>query len=345
MNYLAGLKKITALIAEEAEPLAALQSVLDTAVEYAKGSDAELCIPPDRLAALESKERQAPTQKTLGSRSRIVTSDAALQNALMFKQEGGPVAFEEDSHVVLAISCGTMTVYKPKMDTSAYTDQILGLKILADLADGLIQRSFAAASADRMVGAKSRENQQLIQRNMTLRELAMFDDLTGLYNRRFFNYCLEAELSRLHRFGRPFGIALFVLDYLENIISRLGHAVGDAALYHAGKTAGENIRSGDVLARWARESYIALFPETNLSGSFELADRIRADVDRRPVMFENGELHISVSAGVLEVADGFEKTANDIIRSLEEALARPSNPDHNRIVSVERTSSADFVSG
>jgi diguanylate cyclase (GGDEF)-like protein len=334
MKYLAGLKKVTALLAEGAPPLVSLQAILETAADFAIGKGGELCIPPDQLNAIVESGNEPINKITLGDSARIVTSGLAMENAVKCKQDGDPVAFEDGSHVILSLSCGTLTVYEPKLDASSYTDQILGLKILADLADEVINKSVEISEIARQLGSKDKTNHQLLQRNMTLRELAMFDDLTGLFNKRFFDHCLESELTRFRKCGQPFGMALVVLDYLEDIRNRLGYAIGDAAVYHIGRIAGQHVRAEDILAFCSPGKFVILFPDTNLQGSFELAEHVRTAIDGSPLIFENGELHVSVSASVAEVAKGREKNADELVRTLEEALSADADKDHNRVVAV-----------
>jgi diguanylate cyclase (GGDEF)-like protein len=95
----------------------------------------------------------------------------------------------------------------------------------------------------------------------TLYRLAMFDSLTGLYNRRFAEPCIEAEVLRSRRNGRPLTLLLLDLDGFKQINDRHGHPAGDEVLRAVGERLKKAVRAADLAARMGGDEFLLLLPE------------------------------------------------------------------------------------
>jgi diguanylate cyclase (GGDEF)-like protein len=98
-----------------------------------------------------------------------------------------------------------------------------------------------------------------------LRELAMIDSLTGLYNRRFAEQRLASEVARSARKGHPLTVALFDLNDFKYINDTYGHPAGDLALQAFGSALTQAVRSGDLAVRMGGDEFLLILPECNLS--------------------------------------------------------------------------------
>lgn len=125
--------------------------------------------------------------------------------------------------------------------------------------------------------------------------LAQLDPLTEAYNRRTFIEMAERELQRCQRYGKPFSLILFDLDYFKQINDTLGHQAGDAVLRHVRMMAEQCLRTHDVFARYGGEEFIILAPETGPEGARILGERVRAAIAATPV---GGGLAVTASVGV-----------------------------------------------
>ncbi|WP_017302338.1 GGDEF domain-containing protein [Nodosilinea nodulosa] len=103
------------------------------------------------------------------------------------------------------------------------------------------------------------------QRQAYVREqqLARVDDLTGLYNRRFFLELLELELERARRYCQPLTLAYLDLDDFKLVNDKLGHSSGDRLLQAVAQTLKETVRSCDVVARLGGDEFAVLLPQIN----------------------------------------------------------------------------------
>ena len=98
-----------------------------------------------------------------------------------------------------------------------------------------------------------------------IRDLALYDELTGLHNRRFLREYLDMEFSRAIRGNLTFSLAIIDLDSLKRVNDVYGHLIGDKVLKIAADVLSRNIRSYDVLARYAGDEFILAMQDTTLS--------------------------------------------------------------------------------
>lgn len=128
--------------------------------------------------------------------------------------------------------------------------------------------------------------------------LAMVDELTGLYNRRFFFAESKLALSRALRFSHAFSLILMDIDRFKQVNDEFGHAVGDIVLQDIAKAFLEILRETDVLARVGGEEFAVVMPDTSESGARILADRLRTAAGTLEWTIGEKKLHITLSLGV-----------------------------------------------
>lgn len=117
------------------------------------------------------------------------------------------------------------------------------------------------------------EELRRVELEAELREQAIRDPVTGLYNRRFLNEVLERELARAERYGHPLSLILIDIDNFKEINDRYGHLVGDEALRRLAKALRENIRRADYIFRWGGDEFCVVLPETDATGAQEVVRR------------------------------------------------------------------------
>lgn len=172
-------------------------------------------------------------------------------------------------------------------------------------------------------------HQQLLKKNMVLRERTMVDELTGLFNRRYFERSLSYDIERFLRYKRPLGVVLFDVDFFKRVNDTYGHSVGDAALKHLAELAKMTIRSADMVARYGGEEFVLLLPETGSEGATILADRLRRSVESTPLETENGPIQITISIGVYALEGDFSGNADEVMRIVDNALYAAKDAGRN----------------
>ncbi len=159
-----------------------------------------------------------------------------------------------------------------------------------------------------------------------LRELATIDQLTGLFNRTYFDIRVLNEMARARRYATPLSLIIFDLDYFKGINDTFGHDIGDKVLRHASHICNENIRESDILARWGGEEFVILAPQTDLEGACQLAEKLRSRLESSP-MEPFGVVTGSFGVTVYKQDEDFESW----YRRVDQALYRAKSGGRNRV--------------
>ncbi|MGD0205345.1 MAG: GGDEF domain-containing protein [Dehalococcoidia bacterium] len=160
---------------------------------------------------------------------------------------------------------------------------------------------FAIAEHSRKthVELERRYRARLFIRNLELQDMAMRDDLTQLFNRRYFFERLRRELDRARSLQSPLAILVLDVDQLKGVNDAHGHKAGDMALLNLAKLLVKCTRTHDIPARLGGDEFGVIMPETDKDGAFAVAKRLQRALDVTPVYQQDGDsLKISVSLGV-----------------------------------------------
>jgi diguanylate cyclase (GGDEF)-like protein len=111
------------------------------------------------------------------------------------------------------------------------------------------------------------------------RTLARVDDLTGLYNSRYFHIRLADEMARADRDGGELSISFIDLDQLKSMNDRYGHIAGSAVLRDVARVMTEHVPPGSILARYGGDEFVAIFPGAKLTQAVQAAEAVRAAIE------------------------------------------------------------------
>ena len=172
-------------------------------------------------------------------------------------------------------------------------------------------------------------NRELSAALERIEQLAIRDELTGGYNRRFMLDALERERSRAERLREPFSVCMLDLDHFKSINDTLGHAAGDAVLQELPGIAGQGLRGVDVFGRFGGEEFLLVLPGTGLEGARRVAERVRAAVEaaRFPGLPEGRR--VTVTLGVAERAAG--EDIRGLLKRADRALYAGKGAGRNRV--------------
>ncbi len=153
------------------------------------------------------------------------------------------------------------------------------------------------------------ENAQLYQR---MRELSARDELTGLFNRRYFFEALETEVQRARRYRRTFSILMLDLDHFKQYNDTYGHLRGDEVLREVARLLLGTTRRADVVARFGGEEFVVVLPEISKDAGAAVAEKIRAAVaecfvsGREQLPGSGITVTIGLAAYPMDAGDGLE---------------------------------------
>jgi len=139
-----------------------------------------------------------------------------------------------------------------------------------------------------------------------LEQMAYYDSLTDLPNRRLFEKLIEQELASMHRHGHESVVIMLDIDDFKSINDTYGHPVGDEILRQLAGLLNSNIRKSDTVSRFGGEEFIILMPKTSLEGGAVFAERLRKLIMEEKFIVGSITLQITCSFGVslLSVNDG-----------------------------------------
>jgi diguanylate cyclase (GGDEF)-like protein len=166
----------------------------------------------------------------------------------------------------------------------------------------------------------------------TLRQLALTDRLTGLYNRHYFSEELHKQFILSMRYNTPLGCIMTDIDLFRDFNTRYGHPAGDWVLQEVAGLMKENMREGDIIARYGGEEFVILLPMTDVVGAIDLAERLRTQIDQKTWEHpSHGKLQITVSFGVSVFPAAGIEADNNLIACSDKALYKAKNNGRNRV--------------
>ena len=171
-----------------------------------------------------------------------------------------------------------------------------------------------------------------------LRELAMRDPLTGLFNRRYLDPALDqliAQRARVPAAERfPLAAIMFDLDHFSELNNKHGHHVGDEVLRTFGSILRARMRASDLVARWGGEEFAAVLFRATLDDAMQIADGVRQQLSETRIPGAGGQpITATVSAGCAAVGPDTE-TAEELLRAADVALYMAKRAGRDRVVAA-----------
>jgi diguanylate cyclase (GGDEF)-like protein len=165
-----------------------------------------------------------------------------------------------------------------------------------------------------------------------LREQAMRDNLTGLYNRHYVQEWFGLELRRAQRHGRPVAAIMLDIDHFKRFNDSFGHGAGDLVLRELAGVLRRSTRGSDVASRYGGEEFLVLLPECPFDIALRKAEQIREEVAKLELRYDNQPLGpVTASLGVAAFPD-HAKESEELLRHADEALYLAKQAGRNRVV-------------
>jgi diguanylate cyclase (GGDEF)-like protein/PAS domain S-box-containing protein len=167
-----------------------------------------------------------------------------------------------------------------------------------------------------------------------LREQALRDPLTGLFNRRYLDATLEREFGRAAREEYPISIAMIDVDYFKKINDEHGHASGDQTLRFLGSQLRAGLRTGDIACRYGGDEFLLVLPNTELNHAHARAEEWRAAVKASSVYWMEWSEPTTVSIGLAAFPE-HGRSAESVMTAADLALYEAKRAGRDCVVVVE----------
>jgi len=171
------------------------------------------------------------------------------------------------------------------------------------------------------------ENERLHEQ---LRQEAIRDPLTNLFNRRYFMESLNREFGRAQREGYPLTLMMVDLDHFKQLNDQYGHSVGDQALVDFSNRLAHSMRREDVVCRWGGEEFLAMMPGLSLDAACQRINTWHAHHSPVPVQVGHLSLNLRFSIG-LATAPEQGATPDILINAADTALYRAKATGRNQV--------------
>lgn len=260
------------------------------------------------------------------------------------------------AHVVIMTSHGTMDSAVTALKSGAYdflNKPFDDLELVANVARRAMQSYELIAEREKLVEMlKSRnealqninkafraltvtlknKNAALENLNKAFQALAIRDQLTGLFNRRYFDEAITAEVARASRYGRDLSVIFLDVDFFKKYNDQYGHQHGDIVLKKISQIIKLNIREIDIATRYGGEEFVVILPETPKDDAYTVAEKIRQSVEETAAsaIGNRNAPAITVSAGVASLGQEI-MNVHQLIAKADQAVYEAKRTGRNAV--------------
>ena len=169
-----------------------------------------------------------------------------------------------------------------------------------------------------------------------VKDISDTDGLTGIGNRRKLDDHLEVEWRRMQRSKSPLAVLMCDIDYFKEFNDLYGHLAGDDCLKEVARLLADHCRRpGDLAARFGGEEFTLVFPDTDLQGAAQVAEKIRQAVEDLQIAHAKSGVgkYVTVSIGVASMIPSYDQNPDDLLHRADKLLFEAKAAGRNRVVS------------
>jgi diguanylate cyclase (GGDEF)-like protein/PAS domain S-box-containing protein len=209
----------------------------------------------------------------------------------------------------------------------SYSNTISGMLVIAYMRD-MTERKNTETQLRIANSQLETQMKQIQGLQLILREQAIRDPLTNLYNRRYLNETLQREFERIKREKSCLSIIIMDIDHFKNVNDALGHQVGDKFLVAITKILGKKARNSDIICRYGGEEFLLVMPDTTTSTASHRAEEIRLLCNETRLKYKEKTFGVTLSFGIATYPS-HGKDPDEVITKADEALYRSKKNGRN----------------
>ncbi|WP_224982760.1 diguanylate cyclase [Geomonas agri] len=274
---------------------------------------------------------------------QLVITDIRMSGMSGIELLGEIKSHNPDTQVVIMTSHASLDSALTALRAGAYDYLVKpfeSLDLISAVAGRAAEKARLVAQNRVLLEQLTRANQELQEANQALKEMAVRDGLTSLFNHRYFQEAFAQEVARSKRFDKRCSLIFFDVDNFKHYNDTHGHPEGDRLLKGLAQIVMSHSRACDIAARYGGEEFVLLLPETAKEGAVKAAEEMRARVAEHP--FAGRETQplgrVTVSVGVASFPeDGCEAQA--LLERADQFLYQAKNSGKNKVVAGATPSS------
>ena len=135
----------------------------------------------------------------------------------------------------------------------------------------------------------------------------------------------------MKRYQKCMAVLLIDIDYFKQLNDRYGHLAGDKMLFELARTLEKSLRREDIIARFGGEEFVVMLPESSLTAAYQVAERVRTDIEKMKIDYLGKKLSVTVSIGVNYIDPSRIETPQTVIEQADKALYTAKDEGRNQV--------------
>lgn len=183
---------------------------------------------------------------------------------------------------------------------------------------------------------KARLKREIKNAREKIAMMSIQDELTTLYNRRYFNEAVEKEVFRAMRYETNLVLCMIDLDYFKKINDTYGHLAGDMTLSEIAGMLKKCVRQSDLCCRYGGEEFTVIMTNTDIKGAEKVSERFRKMVAHRLFKYNNSsKFHCTVSVGIAAYKPELKQSSTELLEAADYALYKAKAQGRNMVVTID----------
>ena len=182
-----------------------------------------------------------------------------------------------------------------------------------------------------VIGYQMTSTLKHFQRFSSVKTMAIYDTLTKVHNRRYFDEKIESETKNSILNGTPLSLIIVDIDHFKQVNDTFGHTAGDQVLSKVASLLNHSVRKDDTVARYGGEEFVMILPGAKLEVTSMIAERIRNQVETTRFEVGEGQIHLTISLGISNLPSHRARSQEELIKMADHALYQAKRGGRNRV--------------
>jgi diguanylate cyclase (GGDEF)-like protein len=182
-----------------------------------------------------------------------------------------------------------------------------------------------------VVGYQMAATLKQFQKINSIKDMAIYDKLTNVHNRRYFDEKLRTETQKSLSSHTPLSLVIVDIDHFKKVNDTYGHHAGDSVLSKVASLLKNSVRKDDTVARYGGEEFVLILPGAKLEVTSMIAERIRRLVETTPFEIESGQIQITISMGISNLPAHRARSEEELVKMADQALYNAKREGRNRV--------------